>query len=109
MRYSGISIAKRKDYDSVTSLDVDSVDRFFNHKMIKSTVKLPNDIVYAKIKDDSIHYCKIPEHNPLFNYWILEALGFNYWISEALGFKGLDVLIKSADPIVYKQLTLMLK
>lgn len=114
MRYTGINIVSRRGHDSITSrtrtnsildvvLDVDGVRSFFNY-IIKSPVKLSNGIVYVKLKDKHYNsdaaattcYCKIPEDNPLFNYWMLEWELF-------------EMIFPSIDPIILKQLDEMLK
>jgi len=100
MRYSGINIG-RIDYNSISSLLVGEVDEFFKDNEVTSFKELPNGIAYHKENSPIAHqyWCKIPEHNPLFNYCILEEEDFEEH----------DILIMGIDPIIYKQLSEMLK
>ena len=100
MRYSGINIG-RIDYNSISSLLVGEVDEFFKDNGVTSLKKLPNGIAYHKENSPIVYqyWCKIPEHNPLFNYCLLEEVDLEEF----------DDVIMRVDPIVYEQLTQMLK
>ena len=105
MRYSGINIG-RLNHDTIDSFPVGEVDEFFKGNKITLEKSLPNGILYYEHIDKwriKQICCKIPEHNPLFNYCLLEsALIFSR--SPDLN----DIYIEY-KPILYKQLEQMIE
>ena len=102
MRYSGINIG-RLNHDTIDSFPVGEVDKFFKGNKITLEKSLPNGILYYEHIDKwriKQICCKIPEHNPLFNYCLLEGV---YVKGEPVNIHG------KYKPIVYKQLKQMIR